>query len=131
MIWLLWGVSDCATSMFGLTGLLLVVSHLFGIPVWVLSVGLEKSRELNFDVRNIFAGSHSEHRWSSCSKLLEEGKQKLWLGANLEGRCCSACDPANGNPMKKSQNMSVWLSKMILVQHFCTLWGDGNRNSNA
>jgi hypothetical protein len=37
-------------------GFLLVVSHLFAVPVLVLWVGLEKSKELILDVRNIFAG---------------------------------------------------------------------------
>jgi hypothetical protein len=31
-------------------------------------VGLEKIKYLNLDVRNIFAGSHTEHYWS-CSKI--------------------------------------------------------------
>jgi hypothetical protein len=48
--------------MIGPGGLLLVVPHLFVVPVWVLSVGLQKSTELNLDVKNIFAGSHNEHR---------------------------------------------------------------------
>jgi hypothetical protein len=31
---------------------------------------------------------------------------------------CSVCDPANQNWMKKNQNMSVWLSKIVLAEHF-------------
>jgi hypothetical protein len=34
---------------------------------------------------------------------------------------CLVCDPANQNLMKKSQNMQVWFSKMVLAQHFCTV----------
>jgi len=37
----------------------LLVSHIFAVPV--LWVGLEKSTQLNLDVRNIFARSHTEH----------------------------------------------------------------------
>jgi hypothetical protein len=48
--------------MIGPGALLLVVSHLFVIPILVLWVGLEKNRQLiNLDVRNIIAGSHAEH----------------------------------------------------------------------
>jgi hypothetical protein len=43
-------------------GLLLVVSHLFAVSVSVVGVGLQKSKELNLDVKNIFAVSHTEHR---------------------------------------------------------------------
>ncbi len=39
-------------------GLLLVVPHLFAVPVSVLEVGLQTSTKLNLDVINIFAGSH-------------------------------------------------------------------------
>jgi hypothetical protein len=28
------------------------------------------------------------------------------------------CGPAKENQMKKSQNMPVWLDKMVLAQHF-------------
>ncbi len=37
-------------------GLQLVVPHLFALPVSVLRMGLQKSTELNLDVKNIFAG---------------------------------------------------------------------------
>jgi hypothetical protein len=44
----------------------------------------------------------------------------------------SMCDPATNNWMKKSQNMPVWLSKMVLVQHFCAVFAEaGNRHSKA
>jgi hypothetical protein len=33
---------------------------------------------------------------------------------------CSVCGPAKENWMKKSQNMPVWLSKMVLAQHVST-----------
>jgi len=36
----------------------------------------------------------------------------------------SVCGPAKENWMKKSQNMLVWFSKMVLAQHFCIgCWG--------
>jgi hypothetical protein len=38
-------------------------SHQFAVPILVLWMGLEKSKEPNLDVRNIFAGSHTEHGW--------------------------------------------------------------------
>jgi hypothetical protein len=31
---------------------------------------------------------------------------------------CSVCGPTKENWMKKSHNMPVWLSKMLLAQHF-------------
>jgi hypothetical protein len=31
---------------------------------------------------------------------------------------CSICGPAKENQMKKNQNILVWLSKMVLAQHF-------------
>jgi hypothetical protein len=41
-------------------------SHLFAIPLSVLWVALEKSKQLNLDVRNMFVGSHIEPCWG-CS----------------------------------------------------------------
>ncbi len=38
----------------------------FSVPVSVLWVGLQKSTQLNLDVKDIFSGSHTEHRWR-CS----------------------------------------------------------------
>jgi hypothetical protein len=43
--------------------------HLFAAHVSVLCVGLQKSKELNLDVRNFFAGSHTEQLWG-CSKII-------------------------------------------------------------
>jgi hypothetical protein len=46
--------------------MLLVVSHLFAVPVlvfWVVLGEKKKERKVNWDVRNIFAGSHTEHGW--------------------------------------------------------------------
>ncbi len=40
--------------MIGSGGLLLLVSQLVAVSVLVLQVGLEKSKELNLDVRNLF-----------------------------------------------------------------------------
>jgi hypothetical protein len=43
---------------------------------------------------------------------------------------CLVCDPANDNWLKKSQNMPVWLNKMVLAQHFCVqLVQAGKRHS--
>ncbi len=46
--------------MIGPGGLLLVISHIFAVPVSVLWVGLQQSSQLNLDVKNIFAGSHTD-----------------------------------------------------------------------
>ncbi len=43
-------------------GLLLVVPHLYAIPVSVLWVGLHKSIRINLDAKKYFAESHPEHR---------------------------------------------------------------------
>jgi hypothetical protein len=61
---------DWLDSLIGPAGLLLVVSHLFAIPVLVLWVGLEKCKQLKLGCENFFAGSHSEHclRWSKILK---------------------------------------------------------------
>jgi hypothetical protein len=65
--------------MIGPGGLLLVVPHLFALPVSVLLVGLQKSTELNLDVKNIFSGSHTQHRWR-CSKTQELKKpSRVWV----------------------------------------------------
>jgi hypothetical protein len=44
MLWLLIPVSDWPIIMIGPSGLVLVVSSLFAVPVLVLWVGLEKSK---------------------------------------------------------------------------------------
>jgi hypothetical protein len=44
MIWLLLPVFDWTIIVIGPGGLLLVVSHLFAVPVWVISVGWEKTK---------------------------------------------------------------------------------------
>jgi hypothetical protein len=46
--------------MIGLGGLLLVVPHLFAIPVSILGVGLQKSTKLNLNVKNIPRGGFWE-----------------------------------------------------------------------
>jgi hypothetical protein len=48
-------------------GLLLVVPTYLQSPFSVLRVALEKSKQLNLDVRNFFVGSHIEPQWG-CSK---------------------------------------------------------------
>jgi hypothetical protein len=43
----------------------------------------------------------------------------------------SMCDPGNQNLMKKIQNMLVWVNKMVLALHFCTLcsgWQKAQQN---
>jgi len=54
--------------MIGPDGLLLVVPHLFAVPISVLLVGLQKSKQLTWDVKNTFAGSHTEHCWRCFCK---------------------------------------------------------------
>jgi hypothetical protein len=54
--------------MIGPGGFAISSSHLFVVPILVLWVGLEKSKKLNFDVRNIFVGSYTEPRWG-CSNF--------------------------------------------------------------
>jgi hypothetical protein len=49
--------------MIGQRGLLLIVSHQFVVVVLVLRVMLKKRKEVNLDVRNIFARSHIKHCW--------------------------------------------------------------------
>jgi hypothetical protein len=55
-------VADWLDSLIRPSGLLLVVSHVYAVPVSVLWVGLEKKLVIkNLDVRNNLAGSHTEH----------------------------------------------------------------------
>lgn len=49
--------------MIGQRGLLLIVSHQFVVVALVLRVVLKKRKEVNLDVRNIFARSHIKHCW--------------------------------------------------------------------
>jgi hypothetical protein len=63
--------------------LLLVVPHLFALPVLVLWEGLQNHTELNVDVKSIFEGSHAEDCWrcSNISKYFhgnEEGTLKYF-----------------------------------------------------
>jgi hypothetical protein len=66
-IWLLLLVFDWSIIMIGPCSLLLViVSHLFAVLVLVFIGGCwKKVKYLNLDMRNIFAGSHSEQHWWS------------------------------------------------------------------
>jgi len=41
----------------------LVVPHLFAIPVSILWLGLQRSEQLNLDVKITLAESHTEHHW--------------------------------------------------------------------
>jgi len=66
MIYLLLNVSDWLIIMIGPRGLLLVVAHLFAVPFSLLWVGLQKSTQLNLDVKTIFAASYTEPHWR-CS----------------------------------------------------------------
>jgi hypothetical protein len=52
--------------MIGPDGLLLVVFHLFAVPVLISWAEFGRKKKLNLNVRNVFAGSHTEHCWS-CS----------------------------------------------------------------
>jgi hypothetical protein len=47
--------------MIGTGGLPLGVSHLFAVSLSVLWAGLQKRKQVNLVVRNIFAGLHTEH----------------------------------------------------------------------
>jgi hypothetical protein len=63
-VWVLLPVFDWPFIMIGPGGLLIrTSSHLRAIPFPGLWVGLQRSKELNLDVINIFSGSHTEHRW--------------------------------------------------------------------
>jgi hypothetical protein len=57
-------VSDRVDSLIGPSGLLLVVSHLPAVPSFsfIGGVGRKLATE-TFDVRNIFAGSHTQSCW--------------------------------------------------------------------
>jgi hypothetical protein len=69
-IWLLLSVSDwhthCSTRWFAL---LRSPRTFFAVPVSVLwgGVGKKRFKTINLDVKNIFAGSYTEHCWR-CSK---------------------------------------------------------------
>jgi hypothetical protein len=53
--------------MIGTGGFVVVVPHLFSVPVSVLWMGLQNYlNNYTLDVKNILAGSHTEHRWR-CS----------------------------------------------------------------
>ncbi len=64
-------------SSVGPCGLLLVVSHVFAVPVLVLWVGLEKSKEPNLDMKNIFAGLQT---WIPLEMLLAQA----WKSYNCD-----------------------------------------------
>ncbi len=83
--------------MIGPGGLVLVVSSLYAVPVLVLWVGLEKSKYLILDARNIFAESHTEHCWrcSYTHNLYVVQNQwnkldKLFFLSTNNGRECNA-----------------------------------------
>jgi hypothetical protein len=71
---------DWLHSSIGRGRLVLVVSHLFAIPILVLWVGLEKSKCNKTLMGEIFfAESHTEHRWAihSCCLLRGPSSQRL------------------------------------------------------
>jgi hypothetical protein len=63
--------------MIGPGGLLLVVHHLFVVPLSVLWVGLQKSKWINLDVKNIFC---KVPYWAPLEMLYKGGGvlEKLW-----------------------------------------------------
>jgi len=66
--------------MIGPRVLLLVIHHLFAVPVsnllsQVTKKGNKKSKQLNSDVKIIFAKSHTEHCWR-CSMMPKYG---VWV----------------------------------------------------
>jgi hypothetical protein len=60
-------------------GLLLVVSHLFALPVSVLWVGFEKKQITELGCEKYFAGSHNEDswRWLNHAPVHEELNYKV------------------------------------------------------
>jgi hypothetical protein len=54
---------DWLDSLIGPGEFLLLVSHLFAVPVLDFMGGVGKSEKVNLDVRDIFAGLHTEHHW--------------------------------------------------------------------
>jgi hypothetical protein len=60
---------DWLDSLIGQGEFLLLVSHLFAVPVLDFMGGVGKSKKVNLDVRDIFAGLHTEHH-RRCSKEL-------------------------------------------------------------
>jgi hypothetical protein len=67
-IWLVLLIFDWPIIMIRPGGLLLVVPTYLQFPVQFYGWGLEKSKQLNLEVTNIFAESHTEHQWG-CSSL--------------------------------------------------------------
>jgi hypothetical protein len=63
-----YGFFDSPITMIGLGGLLLVIPHQFAVLISVLWVGWQKFKYLKFDVRNIFAGPHTEPWWGCSTK---------------------------------------------------------------
>ncbi len=92
MMRLLFPISDwltiwLANHMIGLGRLLLVVPTYLQLqsPGFSFMGGVEKRKSLNLDVRNNFAGSHTEHHWSwsnlTCGTLVPQRAKKkgmLW-----------------------------------------------------
>ncbi len=80
MIWLLQSASGWPIIIvIGPSGSLLVVAHLFAVQVAVLWVGLQKSKQLYLDVKNIFAGLHTEPHWRCSYFITAERKHNPWL----------------------------------------------------
>lgn len=79
MIWLLLPVSHWSIITIGAGGLLLVpcLSRVYSPRFSFVGLrGLQKSKLLNVDVRNVFEGSHPQHRWR-CSYPLAFAVNKI------------------------------------------------------
>jgi hypothetical protein len=63
--------------MIGPRGLLLVVAHLFAVPVSLLWVVLQKSTQLNLDVKTILAGSYTESPTGDALTTITHSKARL------------------------------------------------------
>jgi hypothetical protein len=71
--------------MIGPDGLPLVLPHLLAVPVSIFQVGLQTSKYLSLDMKNVFAVSHVEHP-STCSKCLYSSSE-----IHEHTRHCEAC----------------------------------------
>jgi hypothetical protein len=66
--------------MIGPSGLLVVVSHLFAIPINFMEThwGCQKKKKLDLDALNIFVGSHSKLGWGCCYTKTMGNYPKVW-----------------------------------------------------
>jgi hypothetical protein len=65
--------------------------------------GVPKSKELNFNVRNIFAGSHTEHGWSCSTSSLQKGKRETEEDRERESFTLINADKSTDETQPKKQ----------------------------